>query len=89
MVVCSIGLIATETFGTYAFHPPQKLYSNVLTGRGRFPFGTSQQSNTVVMIHDAFQPLTFWNGFMPPPNFEGVILDTHIYQMFSDSVCLF
>ncbi len=41
------------------------------------------------MIHDAFQPLTFWNGFMQPPNFEGVILDTHLYQMFSDAVCLF
>ncbi|KAJ3564549.1 hypothetical protein NP233_g8229 [Leucocoprinus birnbaumii] len=54
-------------------------------GNIRFPFGTSQQSNTVVMIHDAFQPLSFWNGFMQPPNWEGVILDTHIYQMFSDS----
>jgi len=37
------------------------------------------------MIHDAFQPLSFWDGFMPPPNWQGVILDTHIYQMFSDS----
>lgn len=40
------------------------------------------------MIHDAFQPLTSWNGFMPPPNWQGVILDTHIYQMFSDAVSL-
>ena len=38
------------------------------------------------MIHDAFQPISFWNGFMPPPNFQGVILDTHIYQMFSVAV---
>jgi len=37
------------------------------------------------MIHDAFQPLSFWTGFMQPPNWEGVILDTHIYQMFSDA----
>lgn len=41
------------------------------------------------MIHDAFQPLTFWDGFMQPPNWEGVILDTHLYQMFSDAVGLF
>lgn len=41
------------------------------------------------MIHDAFQPLSFWNGFMQPPNWEGVILDTHLYQMFSDAVSLF
>ncbi|KAF9469829.1 exo-1,3-beta-glucanase [Collybia nuda] len=52
-------------------------------GNIRFPYGTSQQSNTVVLIHDAFQPLSYWNGFMSPPNWEGVMMDTHIYQMFS------
>ncbi|KAJ3508611.1 hypothetical protein NLJ89_g5658 [Agrocybe chaxingu] len=52
-------------------------------GNIRWPFGTSQQSNLVVMIHDAFQSLSYWNGFMQPPNWQGVILDTHIYQMFS------
>lgn len=52
-------------------------------GNIRFPFGTSQQSDLVVIIHDAFQPLSFWDGFMSPPNYQGVILDTHIYQMFS------
>lgn len=40
------------------------------------------------MIHDAFQPLSFWNGFMQPPHWEGVLLDTHVYQMFSDAVSL-
>ncbi|EKM84058.1 hypothetical protein AGABI1DRAFT_51741 [Agaricus bisporus var. burnettii JB137-S8] len=54
-------------------------------GNIRFPFGTSQQSNTMVMIHDAFQSLSFWNGFMQPPDFDGVLLDTHRYQMFSDA----
>lgn len=38
------------------------------------------------MIHDAFQPLSYWSGFMPPPNWQGVLIDTHIYQMFSDAV---
>ena len=38
------------------------------------------------MIHDAFQPLSYWNGFMPPPQWQGVILDTHIYQVFSVAV---
>lgn len=55
----------------------------------RFPFGTSQQSNLAVMIHDAFQPLSFWDNFMPSPNWQGVLLDTHIYQMFSVSVCYY
>lgn len=54
-------------------------------GNIRFPFGSSQESNTVVMIHDAFQPLSFWNGFLTPPNWQGVAMDTHIYQIFSQS----
>ncbi|KAF5385032.1 hypothetical protein D9615_001239 [Tricholomella constricta] len=52
-------------------------------GSIRYPYGSSQQSNTVVVIHDAFQPLSYWQGFMPYPGWEGVVLDTHIYQMFS------
>lgn len=52
-------------------------------GNIRFPYGTSQQSNTVVLLHDAFQPLSYWQGFQTPPNWQGVAMDTHIYQMFS------
>ncbi|KAF8971704.1 glycoside hydrolase superfamily [Flammula alnicola] len=52
-------------------------------GNVRYPFGTSQQSNLALMIHDAFQSLSYWDNFMPAPNWQGVLLDTHIYQMFS------
>lgn len=52
----------------------------------RRPYGTSQESNTVVMIHDTFQSISYWNNFMPYPDYEGVILDTHIYEMFSFDV---
>jgi hypothetical protein len=52
----------------------------------RYPYGSSQQSNTVQLIHDAFQPLSYWNGFETPPNFQGVAMDTHQYQMFSNIV---
>jgi glucan 1,3-beta-glucosidase len=55
-------------------------------GNIRFPYGTSQQSNTVVLLHDAFQPLSYWSGFQTPPNWQGVAMDTHIYEMFSQSV---
>jgi len=55
-------------------------------GNVRYPYGTSQQSNTVLMIHDAFQPVSYWHNFMPPPQYQRVILDTHIYQMFSDAL---
>jgi len=54
----------------------------------RKPYGSSQQSNTVVMIHDAFQSISYWKDFMASPSWEGVILDTHIYQMFSMNVSL-
>jgi aryl-phospho-beta-D-glucosidase BglC (GH1 family) len=52
-------------------------------GNIRYPYGTSRESNTVLMIHDAFQPLSYWNGFMSWPGWEGVIMDTHLYQVFS------
>jgi glucan 1,3-beta-glucosidase len=45
-------------------------------------------SSLGVVIHDAFQPVSTWNGFMPPPKYEGVLLDTHVYQMFSPEVRL-
>ncbi|KAF9225500.1 glycoside hydrolase family 5 protein [Gyrodon lividus] len=54
-------------------------------GNIRYPYGTSQTSNTVEMIHDAFQPLSYWAGFETPPDFNGVAMDTHIYQVFSDA----
>ncbi|KAM6498669.1 exo-beta-1,3-glucanase [Amanita muscaria] len=52
-------------------------------GNIRYPYGTSQQSNTIVLLHDAFQPPSYWGGFMSPPNYQGVMMDTHVYQMFS------
>ncbi|KZT73339.1 glycoside hydrolase family 5 protein [Daedalea quercina L-15889] len=54
-------------------------------GNIRYPFGTSEESNTVVLLHDAFQPLSYWSGFETPSNWQGVAMDTHIYQVFSDS----
>jgi aryl-phospho-beta-D-glucosidase BglC (GH1 family) len=54
-------------------------------GNIRYPYGTNQTSNTVELIHDAFQSLSYWSGWETPPNFDGVAMDTHIYQMFSDA----
>jgi len=68
------------TFFTLRFKFPLKVCPS------SWPYGTSQQSSTLVMIHDAFQPLSYWNGFMPPPNWQDVMIDTHIYEMFSNQV---
>lgn len=48
----------------------------------------NQQGNAVEVIHDAFQPLSSLAGFMPSPDFDGVVLDTHYYNMFSVGVCV-
>lgn len=44
--------------------------------------GTVQSSmpGTSIVIHDAFQGVSYWNGFSPS---NGAIVDTHIYQVFN------
>jgi glucan 1,3-beta-glucosidase len=38
-----------------------------------------------MLIHDAFQGPDFWDGSFPPPQYQGVALDVHVYQVFSDA----
>ena len=45
------------------------------------------ETSLLVLIHDAFQPLSYWDDFMPKDQYDGVAMDTHIYQMFTDEVC--
>ncbi|CAD6957755.1 unnamed protein product [Tilletia laevis] len=35
-----------------------------------------------VVLSDAFQSLSYWNGAFQPPGYENVVLDTHRYTMF-------
>jgi glucan 1,3-beta-glucosidase len=46
----------------------------------------ASSANTLQLIHDAFEPLGSWNGWERPPQYQGVALDTHVYQMSSDAV---
>ncbi|KAM6499799.1 glycoside hydrolase family 5 protein [Amanita muscaria] len=41
-----------------------------------------QEGDTIVLLHDAFQPPSYWDGFMAPPQYQAVMMDTHIYQVF-------
>ncbi|KAL8672518.1 MAG: hypothetical protein Q9168_003021 [Polycauliona sp. 1 TL-2023] len=43
-------------------------------------------SNTPVMIHDAFENGTFWDGVLAPPGTSGVIVDHHEYQSFKSEL---
>ncbi|PPR05615.1 hypothetical protein CVT26_009136, partial [Gymnopilus dilepis] len=54
-------------------------------GNIRYPYGTSQSSNLVVMISVGFQSVDFWDNFMPPPKWEGVLLETRYYQIWTDA----
>ncbi|PWN45968.1 putative EXG1-exo-beta-1,3-glucanase, major isoform [Ceraceosorus guamensis] len=42
----------------------------------------SQPTDYSISIHDGFQPLSAWQGQFQPPQYEQVVLDTHIYTMF-------
>lgn len=53
-------------------------------GSIRYPYGSARQSNTVELIGDAFQSLSYWKGFESPPNYQGVAMDTHVYQIFTN-----
>ncbi|KAI0726897.1 glycoside hydrolase family 5 protein [Fomitopsis betulina] len=53
-------------------------------GNVRYPWGNNEESNTVLLFHDAFQTLSYWHGFEAPSKWQGVAMDTHIYQVFSD-----
>ncbi|KAF7347576.1 Glycoside hydrolase family 5 protein [Mycena venus] len=40
-------------------------------GNIRYPYGSSRQSDTLMLIHDAFQSLSYWNGFLTYPQYNG------------------
>ena len=43
-------------------------------------------SDTPVVLHDAFQNGTFWNDVLPSSDAQGVIIDHHEYQVFTDEL---
>ena len=43
----------------------------------------SKYFNTAIMIHDGFMGLQYWNGVAQPPQYQQILLDTHIYSVFS------
>jgi glucan 1,3-beta-glucosidase len=51
-------------------------------GATRYPWNNANKSGLALVISDGFQPLDTFNGYMPEPQFEGVFIDTHNYQVF-------
>ncbi|KAF5366258.1 hypothetical protein D9758_005687 [Tetrapyrgos nigripes] len=76
-----------EPAGYYgdAILSPLKQYYYDSYGNIRFPYGNNKQGNALTLLHDAFQGVAYWNSFMPAPQWQGVAIDTHIYQIFSDA----
>lgn len=48
-----------------------------------FDYVRNGNSDTAVVIHDAFQDMNYWDGFMDLPTYWNVVLDHHHYQVFS------
>lgn len=52
-------------------------------------FGQAREvSDTVVVLHDGFQPPNTWNGFLTPSdnNAQNVAIDHHEYQVFNQDL---
>ena len=78
-VVTLIELI-NEPLGTNPAIDMDKLKKYYYDGWGAV---RQEAGDTGVVIHDAFQPdLSYWNGFLTSGT-GGVMLDTHLYQVFN------
>jgi hypothetical protein len=83
MSLVNIIMILTEIFGNDPFLVTDDDILNSLPKS----YPTGQVSNILALIHNAFQSLDYWNGFMSKyTQYAGVAMDTHIYQMFDDHV---
>ncbi|KAK0553392.1 hypothetical protein OC846_001334 [Tilletia horrida] len=71
-------------FKTSAMLPYYQNYANNAYYAMRYDTVSSGQNTGLsVVLHDAFQPLSYWNGRYQPPTYQNVVLDTHRYTMFS------
>ena len=70
-------------FGTVVLNPVHDYYLESYTNI------RASSANTLELIHDGFQSLSYWAGWELPPQYEGVALDTHIYQILSNAVSIF
>ena len=43
-------------------------------------------SDTPVIVHDAFQQGSFWNDILASPGAQGIAIDHHEYQIFTDEL---
>ncbi|EJU03858.1 glycoside hydrolase family 5 protein [Dacryopinax primogenitus] len=68
---------------------PAGYYSEDLLTCARNYYGSTYTTvrnagNLVVVLHDAFQSLDYWNGFLTSnTGASNVLMDTHIYQVFN------
>jgi glucan 1,3-beta-glucosidase len=65
--------------------PRKEVPLNILKSYYQEGYGRVREhlQNTAVVIHDGFRP-DQWANFMSGPDYSNVILDTHMYQCFSD-----
>lgn len=47
-----------------------------------------QNKTFAMVISDGFLPFSYWNDFMPPSHYQGVIMSVYGYQVWTDEVCV-
>lgn len=53
-------------------------------GAARYPWGSSSKSGLAIVVHDGFQPISYFDNYLNEPDYESVLLDHHQYTVFSD-----
>lgn len=85
-VVTSLGLLnEPATFRDPGMDAIVRQYWRDAYAATRYPNGeSSEASDFLLVISDGFTPTPTYNGFMTPPEYNNVALDTHFYTVFGN-----
>ncbi len=76
-VVAGIELVNEPLYSVYPLDDIKSVYTQ------GYDIVRNVSRTTPVVIHDAFQDLHYWDGFLSIPDSWNVVLDHHHYQVFS------
>jgi glucan 1,3-beta-glucosidase len=75
------------TYMSDYFRDVTRQYNYDAYGAARYPWapeGSASKSGLAIVVHDGFQPISYFDNYLNEPNFESVILDHHQYTVFSN-----
>ena len=75
------------TYMSDRFLQVTRQYNYDAYGAARYPWasqGSGSKSGLAIVVHDGFQPVSYYDNYLNEPNYESIILDHHQYTVFSD-----